>query len=584
MAITGPSCDEDGSVRISRRGFLRASAAFSLSLATVGAGALLRECGQLTDDAPPFPVEGVPAGRASSLIDYASLDPRNPVNFASPLNLPRREGGLFGILDASSTPIDLVARRHEVELVPGRRIDAFVYQVESNGKTYLNPVLRANKGSLLSVRLVNSIGEETIVHWHGLHVDWRNDGHPIYAIRDDQSYSYSFTLQNPGAAYWYHPHPHPLTGRQTYLGLAGFVLVEDEETLDLGRQLDLELGVTDIPLAIQDKRFDDRGNLTYLSGPQEQFSGFLGDVVVVNMAINPALDVSTRLYRFRILNDSNARTYRLAFARGSEGMPFYLIGTDGGLLARPQQVREVFLSPAERVDVLLDMSALDEGDTVFLKSLAFDPMHGEMADMGEMQPEDEAGGMDDAQQDQTMGGMGQSRLREGEEFYLLRLAVRTRVAYDKAIPETLAGFVSIDTRSAGVRPFTLSSSTMQWLINGQRFEIDRTLFKVERNSTEVWEVTNDIVSMPHPMHLHGFQFQVLGRRNSPRQTQVLAIDEEMRLPTDLGRKDTVLVWPGETVRIAVDFSAAFPGDQTYLFHCHNLEHEDMGMMVNYQLI
>lgn len=154
----------------------------------------------------------------------------------------------------------------------------------------------------------------------------------------------------------------------------------------------------------------------------------------------------------------------------------------------------------------------------------------------------------------------------------------------KAVPDILAGFAPIDTRGTGARPFTLSTSTMRWLINGRRFEMDKTLFNVERNSVEVWKITNDAASMPYPMHLHGFQSQVLGRRNRSRQIQVLAVDQEMRPPTDLGRKDTVLVWPGETARIAVDFGTTFPGDQTYLFHCHNLEHEDMGTMVNYQIV
>jgi suppressor of ftsI/bilirubin oxidase len=89
--------------------------------------------------------------------------------------------------------------------------------------------------------------------------------------------------------------------------------------------------------------------------------------------------------------------------------------------------------------------------------------------------------------------------------------------------------------------------------------------------------------MPHAMHLHGFHFQVLERQTSPDQVAALKIDDRGRLATDLGRKDTVLVWPGETVRVAVQFALpagpAFSGDQIYVFHCHNLEHEDGGMML-----
>jgi FtsP/CotA-like multicopper oxidase with cupredoxin domain len=234
--------------------------------------------------------------------------------------------------------------------------------VESGGKTYLNPTIRARNGANVRIRLANGLGEETIVHWHGLHVDWRNDGHPIDAVGPGQSYDYDFTLRNRAATYWYHPHPHGRTGPQAYRGLAGLLIVEDEAEARLSQALDLEFGVSDVPLVIQDKRFDDRGQLVYLTGgPMEQFMGFFGDTVAVNLTVNPSLDVASRVYRFRLLNGSNARTYRLAFRRGNEGLPFSLIGTDGGFLAAPRRVEEIFLSPAERADVLLDLREAGRG-------------------------------------------------------------------------------------------------------------------------------------------------------------------------------------------------------------------------------
>ena len=85
------------------------------------------------------------------------------------------------------------------------------------------------------------------------------------------------------------------------------------------------------------------------------------------------------------------------------------------------------------------------------------------------------------------------------------------------------------------------------------------------------------------MHIHGFDFQVLERLNSPQQVSAGGIFGGGRTVSDLGWKDTVLVWPGETVNIALDFAHDFPGDQTYVFHCHNLEHEVGGMMINYRV-
>lgn len=113
--------------------------------------------------------------------------------------------------------------------------------------------------------------------------------------------------------------------------------------------------------------------------------------------------------------------------------------------------------------------------------------------------------------------------------------------------------------------------------------MDRYPIVSHSNIIGLWDIQNAAMSMPHPMHIHGFSFQVISRRNSPGQVRVLAQDASGRLITDLGWKDTILVWPGETVRIAIDFTNPYQADQIYLFHCHNLEHEDQGMMVNHRV-
>ena len=134
-----------------------------------------------------------------------------------------------------------------------------------------------------------------------------------------------------------------------------------------------------------------------------------------------------------------------------------------------------------------------------------------------------------------------------------------------------------------MRNIGLTMQRMRWLINGESFDMDRYPIQSRGNTIELWDIRNARMSMPHPMHMHGFSFQVVNRSNSPTQVRQLAQDASGRLATDLGWKDTILVWPGETVRIAIDFTNEFQGDQTYLFHCHNLEHEDQGMMVNHRV-
>ena len=113
--------------------------------------------------------------------------------------------------------------------------------------------------------------------------------------------------------------------------------------------------------------------------------------------------------------------------------------------------------------------------------------------------------------------------------------------------------------------------------------MDEIAFEVKRGAVEIWSISNPTVGMPHPMHIHGFSFQVIERLNSPPQWSATARFGKGRAVSDLGWKDTLLVWPGETVRIAIDFAHDFPGSQTYVFHCHNLEHEDAGMMINFRV-
>jgi len=472
--------------------------------------------------------------------------------------------------------VTINVKPHRIEILPGMPTETWVYDVTRSGRSAINPVLKLKSGEKFRATLSNGVPQKTIVHWHGVIVDWKNDGHPSYAVDLGQNYDYDFTVYNRGGTYWYHPHPYP-AAEQVYKGLAGFLIVEDADDENLTRSLDLELGKTDIPLAIQDKRFRQDGALEYGPNQNESFMGFLGDLILVNLTPNPYLEVDTRIYRFRILNGSTARIYRLAFLKNSEKFPFHLIGVDAGLLESPSKLDEVFLAPAERVDILLDLRTLSTGDAVLLKSLEFDPMHMEEAMMG---------------MTQMQGG---SELEEGEGFHILKIIVKNKVTQDAQIPERLSTLEPIDLSEASERPITLSTAmgsmgtmTMgpqmnQWLINGNSFDINGFAFELSRDRVEVWKITNSQQSMPHPMHIHGYHFRVLERLDSPPQVESLAVDNSGRLPTDLGLKDTILVWPGETVRVAIDFRTRFAGEQMYTFHCHNLEHEDNGMMINYKV-
>jgi suppressor of ftsI/bilirubin oxidase len=172
---------------------------------------------------------------------------------------------------------------------------------------------------------------------------------------------------------------------------------------------------------------------------------------------------------------------------------------------------------------------------------------------------------------------------EGAPRALLELRVRERMAYAARIPARLSKLAPIDVARATERPLRLGFAKGRWRINDRVYAMGETPIEVKRGSVETWLIRNYFNSMPHAMHLHGFHFDVIERQTSPDQIAALKVDDRGRLATDTGRKDTVLVWPGETVRIAFDFSLpatpAFAGDQSYVFHCHNLEHEDGGMML-----
>ena len=503
------------------------------------------------------------------------FDPVTVENFQQKLFIPVGSGP-FGVLDVKG-PLTLQATAASFALLPGRESPFLLYQAEQAGKTFQNPILRIESGARFSARLDNALNEPTLIHWHGLNAPANMDGHPVDTLPPGARFAYDFTVRNRGGTYWYHTHAHGLTSKQAYTGLASFFLVDDDDQRKLAKTLDLQLGVTDLPLVIQDKQFDTQGRLRYQPKGHEAMMGWLGDIVLANLTPNAVQTVTPRTYRLRMLNGSNARIYRLAFVKDETRLNFTVIGTDGGLIDRPEAATEAFLAPGERLDVLLDAGQARPGDSIFLKSLAFDPMENEgSGGMGGM------GGMTMGM-GQMMGGMGSSRLPLGMAFNVLKLSVVAGERIVAKLPETLSQIKTIDTAGAAERQIELSMGHMRFLINGLSFRMEEIAFEVKRGAVEVWRINNPAVGMPHPMHLHGFSFQVLERLNSPRGLSANARFGKGRTVSDLGWKDTVLVWPGETVRIAIDFSHDFPGAQTYLFHCHNLEHADAGMMVNYRV-
>ena len=476
-----------------------------------------------------------------------------------PLRLPAAGGGLMGVLPLDG-PVRLEARTDRQPLFDGRSTDLMAYRVQASGRELFNPLLLARRGQTVDVTLANRLGEDTTIHWHGLAVDERNDGSGMFPVRHGDEYVYRFRLENRAGLYWYHPHPHHRTGAQIHQGLGGLLLVSDAEDDALRRELGLAIGETEIPIVIQDKRVDARNRLRYEMGEDD----WIGNRMLTNYTAEASLATRACLHRFRLLNGSNSRSYLIAFRQSDRLLPYKLIGTDGGLLARPVDIDRCFLAPAQRIDVLVDFGELLAGSSVVMASLPFDPMDND--------GRAEASGMEHP-----------GAPPPGSPLELLRIELAHSPCAPAKGPSVLGDLPVASRNAARVRRFRLHIDGVRWMINGYNYRDDMHAVKerVARGSREIWEISNDTRSMPHAMHVHGFQFRVVERRKSPPPVRALARGARGLMPQDEGLQDTVLVWPGETVAIALDFAQPFSGTQRYMFHCHNLEHEDQGMMLNF---
>lgn len=436
----------------------------------------------------------------------------------------------------------LIAVSGRARVAPGR--EATVWTVSEDAPQPTGTTLRLRTGDRVGLTFENRLDEPTILHWHGLSVPESADGHPRLAIATGERHRYDFPVLNRAGTYWYHAHPHHRTGIQVYRGMAGLLLVGDEDEDRLG----LPSGEREIPLLIHDRRMSDAGEYVFEPVMHDQMEGWFGDTPFANGVPDATVEVDAALYRLRVVNASGARILRLALSSGSS---MTLIGSDGGLLPAPLTVDHVDLGTGERADLLVDFSAVPVGERVVLRTAPF-TIAGGMA-MG-----------------RGMGRMMAGGVRQGEAIDLVEFVVRRAV---RERPWVVAPFPTIErldpARAGRIREFRFESAMMRHTINGLAFAQDRNDITVPFGSTEVWRFINES-PLPHPVHLHEVQFQVLARRGG----------RDRILPWETGWKDTVLVHPNEVVDVITTFDRH---RGRYLMHCHNLMHEDMGMMLNYEI-
>lgn len=420
-----------------------------------------------------------------------------------------------------------------VSNINGTNLNVLGYQPDS----ILGPTIQVNRYSTVSFNVQNRLSEPTNIHWHGLKIPSNEDGYPTDVISSNNNFTYQFLVNQRAGLYWYHPHPDGLTAKQVFQGLAGLFIVNDaEETA-----LNLPSGINEIPIVIQDKRLSATG-INYAPTTMEVMSGYMGETIIVNGVASPFTEVSTRFYRLRILNGSNARIYNLALSNNAD---IIIIGNDAGLMKSPATVKTLILAPGERLDVLVSFSGLTVGTELFLENRLFD-------------------------------GAGTAQGKQA--FKIMKFKVTQTVTDNFSVQATLSGIVSLNaTAAVKTRTFDISNAGMSMggggmkhTINNKTFDASRVDENVNKDTTEIWIFDNSQGTEPHPMHIHGIQFQVL-QRTGGRGTLIAS---------ESGWKDTVLVMPGEVVKVIAPFEA---NTGKFVFHCHNLEHEDDGMMLQYQL-
>ena len=261
--------------------------------------------------------------------------------FANPLRIPP-------LLEGTPSP---AGRVFDLAAVDGRSDFFAGVSTPTMGinAPYLGSTIRCRAGEQITLRVRNALAEPTTLHWHGLHIPARHDGGPHQVVAPGALWEPSFEIKQKASLCWYHSHLMGRTGEQVLRGLAGLFMIEDDESQSLA--LPSEYGVDDVPLMIQDRRFNHDGSFDYLSTMPDVMMGYKGNVILVNGTVDPHFVLSRRRTRLRILNASNSRIYTLG---RDDSVELVIIGGDGGLLERPMRERRVRLGPGERIELLID--------------------------------------------------------------------------------------------------------------------------------------------------------------------------------------------------------------------------------------
>ena len=440
-------------------------------------------------------------------------------------------------------PVDLKIRTGEWSFKPG-----IMTPTLGISQDFLGPTIRTRRNTELYLNYHNTLDEGVAIHGHGLHVPGEVDGGPQLEIAPGDHWRPKLSIVQPSATCWYHSHTHNKSGVQTYRGLAGMTIIDDDDTdaMDLPNQY----GIDDLPVIIQDRTFDAHGNFVY-SLEDAGEDGWFGDTVIINGAIAPTAVVPAGKVRLRILNGANARFYVIAFA---DNRTFYKIASDGGLLVEPVQLTTMEMSPGERCEIIVDLA---DGNTAELLTLFEDDLD-----------EDGLGIIDN-----LLDALGTAGKPPAGQSLTLKVDPNLK-ANTAPLPPMLAAITRPkESDITNTRDFLLDMdgdsghgghAMMDMTINGAAMDMNVINEQVKMGVWERWRIRSN--QGAHPFHAHGCSFlieQMEGAAPPPAQQ---------------GWKDVVVLDDDDWSEIVVRFDHPATKQHPYMYHCHILEHEDRGMM------
>lgn len=457
----------------------------------------------------------------------------------------------------------------------------------------LGPALQLSRGKKVNIQVTNKLDEATTLHWHGLEVPGDADGGPQAVIEAGQMWNTGFTLDQPAATCWFHPHTHGESGRHVAMGLGGLILVEDEESERL--PVPKRWGVDDVPVILQDKRFNEQGQIDYQLDVLSAAVGWFGEMMLTNGAVYPQHSAPKGWVRLRFLNGCNARSLQLAT---SDNRPMYVIASDGGFLSEPVKIEKLPMLMGERFEVLIDLSDGEAVDIVTLpvKQIGMNITPFDKAvPVLRLQPtlEKGAGTLPDKlvaisalpeleglptrllklSMDPELDMQGMMQLSERYGVDISEMADHGHDMSAMKLSEPVGSMQQMDHSAHGGHRSDMAMKQTPLFqnankINGVAFEMDKPVFDVKQGQYERWTISGEGDMMLHPFHIHGAQFRILSENGQPPAKH------------RNGWKDTVSV-DGGVSEVLIRFAHLAPKAHAYMAHCHLLEHEDTGMMLSF---